>query len=224
MFDNPYILLVVLPLIGYVIGSIPFGMIIGRAHGVDLRTAGSGNVGATNVGRVLGKKWGYTCFFLDMGKGLAPTLAVGLMLADKGVPNALHQAAWLGAGCGAILGHVFTFWLRFRGGKGVATALGVVLGIFPYLTWAGLVAFAIWIAVTLTSRYVSLGSIVAAAIFPPLIILFNLGRAMELWPLVLFSIAMAALIILRHRGNIKRLLAGTENKIGHRAQATDVAK
>lgn len=205
----------VMPLAGYLVGSIPFGVIIAKAHGVDLRKSGSGNVGATNVGRVLGRKWGYLCFFLDLAKGFLPALAAvksagGL---DGGDPTVWQQAAWLGAGCGAILGHVFPFWLGFRGGKGVATALGVVLGIWPYFTYAGLAAFTLWIAVTLTSRYVSLGSIAAAAAFPVLFALFNwpIGR---LHPLGLFSTAMCVLILLRHRTNIRRLVDGTENKIG----------
>ena len=203
--------LIIAPVVGYVIGSTPFGMLIAKAKGVDLRKVGSGNVGATNVGRTLGKKWGYLCFILDVLKGMV--CAVGAMAVTSREPAAMSQAIWLAAGCGAILGHVFSFWLRFKGGKGVATSLGVVVGIYPYFTFAGLVAFAIWIAVTLKSRYVSLGSIVAAAAFVPLFVAFN-WPANELWPLGSFALAMVALIIIRHRSNIGRLMAGTENKIG----------
>jgi glycerol-3-phosphate acyltransferase PlsY len=210
-------LLAVLPLAGYLVGSIPFGVIIARAHGVDLRKVGSGNVGATNVARVLGRTWGYLCFFLDTAKGAAPVVVASLIVRpDRGPPTPLEQACWLGAGCGAVLGHVLNPWLKFRGGKGVATALGVVLGVYPYLTWAGLCALGLWIAVTLVSRYVSLGSIVSAAAFLPLVAAFNWGSLGALWPLVTFAAAICALIIVRHRSNIRRLLAGRENKIGNR--------
>ena len=225
MTDNPVILLVVFPLAAYGIGATPFGVMLARLRGVDLRSVGSGNVGATNVGRALGRKWGYLCFFLDVGKGLAPVLAAGAILRTSAdFPTLLHQASWLAVGFGAIAGHVFSFYLRFRGGKGVATALGVVLGIFPYFTYAGLAAFGVWVAVTLASRYVSLGSVVAAAAFLPLFVLINwlvLGRCLaRLWLLGVFAAVMAALIIVRHRSNIQRLLAGTESKIGQKNRRT----
>ena len=215
MFDSPLILLVVFPLVAYVIGSTPFGVIIARFKGVDIRSAGSGNVGATNVGRVIGRKWGLICFALDVLKGLVPTAVAGLLLrADSGqAPSYLHQAAWLATGCGAIAGHVFSFYLKFRGGKGVATSLGVVLGVWPYFTFVGLAALAIWILVTLVSRYVSLGSIVAAASFVPIFAAINWDELSKLWPMGAFAAVMTAMIILRHAGNIRRLLAGTENKI-----------
>ena len=213
----------------YLAGSAPFGMIIARAHGVDLRRTGSGNVGATNVGRVLGRKWGYLCFFLDVAKGLLPVLLAGWLLRDlagrrgEEFPTAMHQAAWLAAALGAVLGHVFCPWLKFRGGKGVATALGVVLGVWPFFTYAGLAAFALWIAVTLVSRYVSLGSVVAAVAFIPLFLVINsllIGweATLRLWPLLVFATAIMLLIVIRHRGNIQRLLAGTESKIGRKRQ------
>ena len=214
MFDSPWILFVVLPVLSLLAGSIPFGVLIARSKGVDLRRVGSGNVGATNVGRVLGRRWGYLCFFLDLAKGLIPVALAGRMLgAGEGVPSLLQQAAWLAVGFGAIAGHVFNFWLRFRGGKGVATALGVVVGMYPFFTHAGLIALAIWIVVTLASRYVSLGSIVAALAFLPLFAAFHWRQLGQLWPLCAFAVGMTVLIILRHRGNIRRLLAGTENKI-----------
>ena len=141
MNEKPWILLVVLPLAAYVIGSTPFGVLIARARNVDLRKQGSGNVGATNVGRVLGRPWGFLCFFLDVGKGLLPVVAAGLWLrpeSDK--PTIMVQGSLLAVSFGAIMGHIFSFYLRFRGGKGVATSLGVVLGIYPYFTWAALAA------------------------------------------------------------------------------------
>jgi len=223
--DNPVVMFVLLPLAAYGIGSTPCGVMIARSRGVDLRKAGSGNVGATNVGRVLGPRWGYLCFALDVFKGLLPVLGASLwMKATRGDdlpawPMWQEQLAWLLVGCGAILGHVLSFWLRFRGGKGVATGLGVVLGIWPYFTLAGLTALALWVAVTLISRYVSLGSIVAAAAFVPLVILFHLRDWASLWPMIVFGAAMCALIIVRHRTNIVRLVKGTENKIGRKAKA-----
>lgn len=219
MIDSPVILLIVFPLAAYGIGSTPVGVVLARMRGVDLRKVGSGNVGATNVGRALGHKWGYVCFFLDVAKGLGPVMVTGAVLrAAADFPTLLHQASWLAVGAGAIAGHVFSFYLGFRGGKGVATALGVVLGIWPYFTYAGLAAFAVWVVVTLTSRYISLGSVAAAVAFLPLFVATNcLALGVELgtlWPLGLFAAAMAALILVRHRSNIKRLLAGTESKIG----------
>ncbi len=213
MIDNPLIMYVAFPLAGYVVGSVPFGVLIARARGIDLRKVGSGNVGATNVARALGRKWGYVCFLLDMLKGLVPVATAGLLLGGlKDFPAPAHQAAWLATGFGAIAGHVFPVWLRFRGGKGVATALGVVLGIYPYFTFPGLCAFALWAAVVLTWRYISLGSITAAAAFAPLFAAFNRPVG-EYWPLLAFAGAMAAMIIARHRQNIARLVRGNENKI-----------
>lgn len=214
MIEHPLILLLAFPAAAYFIGAIPFGVIIARAHHVDLRKTGSGNVGATNVGRVLGRPWGYLCFFLDVAKGVVPVMLLAhWILASASIPTPLHQAALLATAFGAILGHVFSFWLRFRGGKGVATALGVVLGVYPYFTFAGLAALALWIAVTLTTRYVSVGSIAAALAFAPLFVAFNFRHIGHLWPLGTFALLMVALIIFRHRGNIRRLLAGQENKI-----------
>jgi glycerol-3-phosphate acyltransferase PlsY len=207
-----------MPLAAYVIGATPFGVMLGRLRGVDLRKSGSGNVGATNVGRVLGRKWGYLCFVLDVAKGLLPVLAAGAVLRSQGGHLELgKQLSWLLVACGAILGHVFNFYLRFRGGKGVATSLGVVLGIYPYFTLAGLAALAIWVAATLASRYVSVGSIAAAVAFVPLVVANALlagWKLGELWPLLAFASAMVVLILYRHRSNIGRLIAGNENKIG----------
>ncbi len=211
----------VLPLAAYVVGSTPFGVIIARAHGINLRKTGSGNVGATNVGRVVGRKWGYLCFMLDVLKSLLPVLLVGIYLrgSSDDALSLYKQAAWLAVAFGAISGHVFSFWLKFHGGKGVATSLGVLLGFYPYFTWAGLAALGIWVVAVLLWRYVSLASIIAAGAFPILFVGDCLlsGRPVgSLWPLLTFAAAMAGLVIIRHRSNIARLLNGTENKIGHR--------
>jgi glycerol-3-phosphate acyltransferase PlsY len=230
MIHHPLIMFVLLPLAAYVIGATPFAFIIARGKGIDLRKVGSGNIGATNCGRACGWQWGYLCFALDVAKGLLPVVIVGMMLRPEWpcdealivklggqprvwVPSAIQQAAWLLTGCCAIMGHICTFWLRFRGGKGVATALGVVLGIWPIFTFAGVIALGVWIIVTLISRYVSLGSIVAALAFLA-VCAAQTWRRTELWPMATFAAAMAGLIIFRHRTNISRILAGTENKIG----------
>jgi glycerol-3-phosphate acyltransferase PlsY len=204
----------------YLLGAIPFGLLIARSHGIDLRKVGSGNIGATNVSRALGKKWFYVCFFLDMAKGLLPMLlATAWGLVDKNV--SLGQLGmWLAVGCAAILGHVFPIYLRFKGGKGVATSLGVVLGLWPYYTQSGLIAFAVWLVIFLIWRYVSLASIVAAMMFPValtiLIVLNPQWQINTLWPLYVPAIGLPLLIIARHAENIKRLLEGSESKIGRK--------
>ena len=218
MPDNTYVQVAVIALAAYAVGATPFGVIIARIKGVDLQGRGSGNVGATNVSRVIGRSYGVLCFVLDVAKGLVPTLVVGTIVGGDGVPSPAAQALWLAAGLGCICGHVFSFYLKFRGGKGVATSLGVVMGIFPYFTYAGLAALAVWLVVTGVSRFVSLGSIVAAAAFVPLfagISHFCLDTSpLALWPLGVFATAMALLIILRHRTNIHRLLRHNEPRIG----------
>ncbi len=204
---------------GYLVGSIPFGVILARVKGVDLRASGSGNIGATNVGRVMGKRWGLLCFLLDVAKGFAPVFLAGMILhGHEGVAvlSPGGQMLWLSTALGCILGHVFSVWLKFRGGKGVATSLGVLLGIYPYFTWAGLAVFALWITITWSTRYVSLGSMTAIAAFLPIAAGLNYllvgAKVAKLWPLGLFAGSMAVLIFVRHRTNIRRLLAGTENK------------
>lgn len=208
--------------VAYLIGGVPFGVLIARAHGKDLRAIGSGNIGATNVARALGRKCGYMCFGLDVLKGLIPMAAVRLIAAvlsdtpgDLTSPGLL--ALWLAVGCGAILGHIFPIYLRFRGGKGVATSFGVTLGLWPYFTLCALVALFVWVAVVLTWRYVSLASICASTAFPVTLVVAILvmpaWRLADLWPLLPPAAAIGALVVIRHRENIGRLLAGTESKI-----------
>ena len=202
----------------YLLGSIPFGFMIARAHGKDLREIGSGNIGATNATRALGKKWGYLCLLLDVLKGLIPMLLVpllGLVNQEAG-PGLL--ALWLLVGCAAVLGHVFPIYLKFKGGKGVATSLGIVLGLWPYYTLCGIGVFAIWGVTLLIWRTVSLSSILAAISFPVLLLLSILifdapWNLVQLWPLVLVAVLMASLLVIRHTENIKRLLNGSESKI-----------
>ena len=208
---------------GYLLGSVPFGVIIARAHGKDLRSIGSGNIGATNVARALGRKWAYVCFFLDVLKGLVPMLVVRVFIGITN-PTPGLLSLWLLVGCAAISGHIFPIYLKFKGGKGVATSLGVALGLWPYYTICAAVAFVIWAAITLIWRYISLASITASIAFPlvlALAIVLTPGWDFaDLWPLLIAATAIPLMVIIRHRENIKRLLAGTENKVFNR-QASD---
>ena len=187
--------------IAYLLGSIPFGYLIVRGKkGIDVRTTGSGSTGATNVMRTLGAAGFVVTFLLDLLKGFAAVhIAVRLTSAD---------AFWTAAAAvGAIVGHCFPVWLKFRGGKGVATALGVYIALAPREAGIALVIFAALVAVF---RYVSLGSVTAAGVFP--VLLYALDRP----PLaiVIGAAASAAIIIARHHSNIARLLNGTESKVG----------
>lgn len=209
--------LVTLLVAAYLVGGIPFGLIIARHRGVDLRKAGSGNVGATNVGRVLGKKWGVLVFILDLGKGALVSIVAAKMASSHSESETMRDWIWLACGASCIVGSVFPVYLRFQGGKGVAASLGVILGIYPYLTLPGLLAFALWVIVVKASGYVSLASLSAAVFLP-------LGYTVMAWfapwplsvhyPLLALQATLSVLVFIRHRENIRRLLAGTENRIG----------
>jgi glycerol-3-phosphate acyltransferase PlsY len=204
---------------GYLLGSVPFGVMLARAHGKDLRSIGSGNIGATNVARALGRKWAYFCFVLDVLKGLVPMLVVRI-LAGAFEPTPGPLFLWLLVGCAAILGHIFPLYLKFKGGKGVATSLGVAFGLWPYYTICAFFAFVIWVVVTLIWRYISLASITASVAFPLVlvlaIVLIPRWDFVNLWPLLIAATAIPLMVITRHRENIKRLIAGTENKVFNR--------
>ena len=189
----------------YLLGSIPAGFIAGRICGVDLRTRGSGNIGATNVLRVLGKKWGYAVFLFDFLKGLLPVLIAIQWGRVAGVDPASAPGA-LAALC-ALLGHSFPIWLAFKGGKGIATSGGVMVGLFGSPVF--LICLGLWLLLFTTTRYVSVASIGAAVALPlAVLILFVTHRAD--WLAQAVSIAMCVLAIWRHRSNIRRLRAGTE--------------
>jgi glycerol-3-phosphate acyltransferase PlsY len=198
----------------YLLGSIPFGLLITKAHGKDLRSIGSGNIGATNVSRALGRKWAYVCFALDVLKGMVPMLVIMFIAKPAGVVMLL---LWLLVGCAAILGHIFPIYLKFKGGKGVATSFGIALGLWPYYTIGALFAIGTWVVVVLIWRYVSLASIVGSVIFPVVLILAIIIKPdwdfYSLWPLLVAATAIPLMVIIRHRENIQRLLAGTESKI-----------
>lgn len=182
--------------VAYLLGSIPFSLLAGRLAGVDLRTVGSGNLGATNVFRTLGRSAGIAVMALDISKGTAAVL----------IARALTPDPWpLAAAALAILGHVFPVWTRFKGGKGVAVAAGTLIGLAP-VTIGVLVG--LWLVVMLTTRYVSLASIVCALVATPLTALIGVP-----WPSVVFVGLVALLVLVRHRENIVRLLRGKENRI-----------
>ncbi|MBT3279285.1 MAG: glycerol-3-phosphate 1-O-acyltransferase PlsY [Phycisphaerales bacterium] len=209
-----------LPLAGYLIGSLSFATLIARIHGVDLRTVGSGNPGATNVGRTLGRKWGYLCFLLDVLKGLLPTLAAGhiLHIQSSTIPTVEIQWLWVATGAACVLGHVFSCFLKFRGGKGVATALGMLLGLWPYLTLPSLVLLGAWVVIVLATRYVSLASVLAALALPGAFVVINGLREgwenlLDLWPIFTIAASLAVLVVVRHGSNLKRIRAGSEHKI-----------
>jgi len=199
----------------YLLGAVPFGMLIAAAHGIDLRKVGSGNIGATNLSRALGKWWAYVCFILDLAKGLLPTLAAGMWLSENGTTRGL--IAQLAVGCAAILGHVFPIYLGFKGGRGVSTSFGVALGLWPYYTICAGVTLVIWVVFVLIWRYVSLASLAAAFAFPVILVtaiaLVPGWRFSDLWPLLIVAIVIPVLVFVRHRDNVVRLLAGTESKI-----------
>ena len=201
----PFLLLVA----AYLIGSIPFGLLLGRwVHGVDLRELGSGNIGATNAGRVLGKPVGTTVLLLDVLKGLAPTLAARL-LVEPDWPLALGWPTL--CGLAAVLGHIFPVWLGFKGGKGVATGLGVAIVLGPWAIAAGLVMFVLTTAI---SGYVALGSMLAAVTYAAVQgwLLREQWTQPDAWPLAAFTFGVPLLIVWAHRTNIARLRAGTEGK------------
>lgn len=199
----------------YVVGSIPVGLMIGRAKGIDPRRAGSGNIGAANLGRLLGRKIFALVFTLDLLKGALPTLAAGALLGFEPA-DWTGYLLWILVGFAAVTGHLFSMFLGFKGGKGVATSTGVLVGIYPYFTLAAVVAVIVWLLVFGITRYVSVGSILGSLSFP---LAYAAIGTVARWPilaaqlpLLLFAILMALLIVYKHRGNIARLRAGTENR------------
>ncbi|HEV2315795.1 MAG TPA: glycerol-3-phosphate 1-O-acyltransferase PlsY [Candidatus Acidoferrales bacterium] len=193
-----------IPIAAYLLGSIPFGyLIVKMGSGSDVRGAGSGNIGATNVTRVAGKAAGLATLALDAGKGY---LAVWLAMRWS------HgNIRWMmAAGVAVVLGHTFSCWLRFSGGKGVATGLGVFLAV----AWQAVLAtLLVWLVVVAFWRYISLGSVVAAAALPILVYLFYApGHAPPL-AVSFGSVAVAIIVIFKHRENIARLIAGTESRL-----------
>lgn len=214
-----YYLIFLIPL-GYVLGSIPFGLVVGQANGIDPRTAGSRNIGATNVGRLLGRKFFWIVFAFDFLKSCVP-VAVASALVHQIPPtdrNGLVFTVWLSVGLAAVLGHMFSFFIKFKGGKGVAASAGVLLGLYPYYSVPGVLSICTFLLVLKVSKYVSLASMVGASAFPAIYLVTGLILHWPVFgaqlPLLLLGAMMPALIVYRHRTNIARLRAGTESRIG----------
>lgn len=205
-------------LAGYLAGSIPFALLVGLAKGVDLRTVGSKNIGASNAGRVLGKPYFVIVLVLDALKGFVPVLLAGMwlqrtnaFLADGSV--LWQHLAWLAVALAAILGHLLPIYLGFKGGRGVATSLGVVLAIWPYYTIAGVLAFILWAVVKRISGYISVASIVACVGFPVLVVIVAVVAGWSLRDmvaLIAFAALIGLLVVVRHWPNIQRLRSGQE--------------
>jgi acyl phosphate:glycerol-3-phosphate acyltransferase len=191
----------------YLLGSIPFGYLAGRLGGIDIRKAGSGNVGATNVVRVLGKRYGYPVFALDVLKGFG-AVKISMLMAP-GHPREWNSPEIFGilAAMSSVLGHLYPPWLKFKGGKGVATSAGALLALTPVATLTGA---GIWIIVFWLTRYVSLASVIAAVVLPILILVVSGRDQNKVKTLVYSSACVAAVVVWRHRSNLSRLMRGTE--------------
>ena len=188
-------------ILGYLIGSIPFGWVLGKSLGIDVRCAGSGNIGATNVNRLLGKKMGAITLLADAGKAVLPMLAAAKILGDQ--PSAQFWVAATGGA--AFLGHLYPLYLKFKGGKGVATALGIFFYVQPL---ALALCILVFVAVVRVWGYVSLGSLTAAALMPVLVFLLE-GAGHKSY----LALLIAVLIWVKHTENIRRLLNHQENRI-----------
>jgi acyl phosphate:glycerol-3-phosphate acyltransferase len=194
------------PVLFYLVGSIPTGYLMGRVRGLDIRRHGSGNIGATNVWRVMGRTWGLAAFACDFLKGFLVLFLVRRIEFH-------HDHSWnvslllVVCALAVVIGHNYTPWLGFRGGKGIATSAGILAALMP---WALLVVFTLWLVLVLITRTVSIGSIAAALALPPAAFFFYRGD----WIYFGLSIAAAIMAIWRHSANIKRLLAGAEPKLG----------
>lgn len=198
----------ILILFAYLIGSIPTGYIFGRAlKGIDIREHGSGNLGATNVFRVIGKVPGICVFIIDFVKGMLVVVLVPVILQrfSPALSQKISGFFCIFLGLSVIAGHIWTIFLKFKGGKGVATTAGVIAGLAP---WLFLTCFGVWIVVFMIWRYVSLASI-SAAVVMPILALFS-GKRMEF---SIFCIILCLVAVYSHMSNIKRLIKGTENKI-----------
>ncbi len=196
---------IVLCIVAYLFGAVPFGLLVARSRGVDIRQHGSGNIGATNVFRVLGKGWGIFTFALDALKGFVPAFVFPRLVGLEAQWGVLF-------GIVAILGHSFPVYLKFKGGKGVATSAGMLLGVAPLAVGVG---FAVWVLCMVLSRYVSLSSIAAAVAVAITVWVQDRGLVINI-ALTILSL----LIIWLHRANIKRLLNGTENRFGKKKETT----
>lgn len=210
-------------LIAFSFGSIPFGVVLAKLKKIDLRTVGSGNTGATNVGRALGRRWGLLCFVLDAAKGATPVILAGMIAGTIGQPAGalapVEASGWLAVGVASILGHVFSPFLNFKGGKGVATACGALLAMWPLMTIPVLVAAGVFIVMILGLGFMSLASMAAASAVPCAALILGLishdgqGASGTVLPQTITGLVIAFMVIWRHRTNLRRLLDGTEPRV-----------
>lgn len=198
------------PLFFFLLGSIPTGYLMGRARGIDVRLHGSGNIGATNVGRVLGRNWGLAAFACDFLKGFLALFLLRIFVFPQDLSWTV-ELLLVACGIAAVLGHTFTPWLGFKGGKGVATSAGVLGALLPA---ALVIVFSLWAIVVLICRYVSVGSLLAAVALPPITLWLYPGQ----WVYFALACLICVLVVWRHCSNIQRLLAGTESKLGAKKQ------
>lgn len=203
------------------VGALPFGLIVGKINGIDVRDAGSGNIGATNVTRLLGRGWGLLVLLLDVSKGLFPTLIYRQVVLEGGASDAMGSDRlvwlWLGVGFAAVVGHNFSPFLRFKGGKGVATSLGVALGIYPDLTVSAGISVVVWLVGVRVFGMVAVGSMLAGLAFPVgygLSALVLPGVVTLRMPFAIFTLLTALMILIRHRANLARIMSGTEPRSG----------
>ena len=219
--DFPYTVFIISLLAAYLIGSLPFGFWIAKLKGIDIRDHGSGNIGATNVFRNLGPRYGVLVLILDIAKGLLPVL-IGSSVILKKIPidpavvndkEALEGFVYVTLAISTIIGHNYTFWLGFKGGKGIATSAGALI---PFLPQVLIGSFIIWIVVFFTSRYVALASILAALSLPILTYLLDHNYIFpdinSSLPVLLFGVLAGLMALWRHKSNIQRIIKGEEDK------------
>ena len=196
----------------YLLGSIPTGYLVAKAKGIDIRSVGSGNIGATNAMRVLGKPAGIFVLLMDAAKGFGAVWLCDIFLnLMRHTPDAAYETHFIIAGIFAVLGHNYTCWLKFKGGKGIATTAGVYLALAP---WALLIALVVFILAILLTKYVSVGSIAGAIALPATVWAMTPQNIF----LGIVTTALGALAIYKHKANIQRLLAGTENRLGQKKE------
>jgi glycerol-3-phosphate acyltransferase PlsY len=203
------------PIFFYLLGSFPTGYLMGKSRGIDVRQHGSGNIGATNVGRVLGRNWGFAAFACDFAKGFLALFLLRILVFPHNVDWPVELLLVV-CGIAAILGHNYTPWLGFKGGKGVATSAGVLGALLPV---ALVIVFSIWAIEVITLRFVSLGSVLAATALP---IVTALLYPRE-WVFLGLALLICVLVLWSHRSNIRRLAAGTESRLGSKLEKPDDA-
>ncbi len=216
--EFPYLICATLVLASYIVGSLPFGFWISKSLGVDIRNQGSGNIGATNVLRTLGRKVGITVLILDISKGFLPVLIGSIIIFNQLPDSMLNKEEIKGTiyvllAIGAILGHNYTFWLGFKGGKGIATSAGAIM---PFLPEVLIGSLFVWILFYFLSRYVAIASIAAAFSIPILTVSLDhnylFPEINSSWPVISFGIIASIMAIWRHRSNIQRLIKGEEDQ------------